>query len=78
MTTPTTNETEARGGSCAPAPCSADSANPYEVLGWAISFCCSELDEGRDPRTIEMPVIMRAFEKAFSPPNDQTQQPHRA
>lgn len=41
-------------------------SNALEVLGWAISFACSELDAGRDIRKIETPEIIRAYEKAFN------------
>jgi hypothetical protein len=41
------------------------SANPYEVLGWAIAYCCAKLDQGEDPRKNEMPKIIEEFERDF-------------
>jgi len=31
-----------------------------EVLGWCYSYCCRLLDEGKDPRTEEVPMLIEA------------------
>jgi hypothetical protein len=30
----------------------------YEAIGWCHAFCCAALDDGLDPRTIEVSLIM--------------------
>ena len=30
----------------------------YEVIGWTHAYCCSKLDEGIDPREIEIPLML--------------------
>ena len=42
------------------------------TLGWAIAYCCNKLDQGIDPRNIEVPEIREALDKdipneAFEP-----------
>lgn len=40
----------------------------YMTLGWAVAYCCSKLDQGIDPRNIEVPEIREALDKDI--PND--------
>ena len=30
----------------------------YEAIGWTYAFCCASLDDGINPREIEVPVIL--------------------
>jgi len=37
-----------------------------EVIGWASAYFCSQLDAfGRDPRAVEIPAVIEAFERAY-------------
>lgn len=36
---------------------------PHAVLGWTHAYFCCALDEGLDPRRIEVPKIIEAMEK---------------
>lgn len=38
-------------------------ASAHLVLGWAHAYFCTLLDEGVDPRLIEVPEIIEAMEK---------------
>lgn len=43
----------------------ADSARlPIEALGFAFAWACTALDEGKDPREVEVPALMDAWGKA--------------
>jgi hypothetical protein len=35
----------------------------YEAIGWTHTFCCSSLDNGIDPRTIEVPEMLEKAKK---------------
>jgi len=34
-----------------------------EAVGWAYAYCCSLLDSGDDPRTHEVPKMLKAAKK---------------
>ena len=35
----------------------------YVAIGWTHAFCCSLLDDGEDPRKIEVPEMIEKAEK---------------
>lgn len=37
---------------------------PIEALGFAFAWACTALDEGKDPREVEVPALMDAWGKA--------------
>jgi hypothetical protein len=41
----------------------------YEAIGWCHAFCCAALDDGLDPRTIEVPAILEKAKAQLEPPN---------
>ena len=36
-----------------------------EAIGWCYSYCCNLLDNGKDPRTVEVPTLISDFHEAF-------------
>ena len=53
-----------------PNTCEATCCSPYyEVLGWAWAEACLRLDNGEDPRKIEIPLVMLRFNEAFKANN---------
>src|SRR3990167_10271194 len=41
----------------------------YEAVGWCHAFCCASLDDGIDPRGIEVPDILEKAQQQLEPNN---------
>lgn len=39
----------------------------YEAIGWCHAFCCASLDDGIDPRGIEVPDILEKAQQQLEP-----------
>lgn len=39
----------------------------YEAIGWAHAFCCSTLDQGRDPRQVDCAAMLEQAKRELEP-----------